>query len=99
MAKKLTRKETIATLQAIYPKFNKVAACMAAHPERYGVCLTRAAQEALGIAPKKKPENRSKTKRLSVRLEDKVYDRFMYMRKQSGFTTNQEYLEWIIGGL
>lgn len=96
MAKQRTQKETVAILQKTYPKFNKVAASMAAHPERYGICYTKEAKEALGIKPKKKSDIRKKPHRVSVRLDDETYNWLMENFKNSTFTTMQDYLEAVV---
>ena len=70
MAKARTQKETVAILQKTFPKFNKVAASMAAHPENYGLCFTKEAKKALG---KEKKENRKKSHQLTLRLDDEKY--------------------------
>ena len=70
MAKARTQKETVAILQKTFPKFNKVAASMAAHPENYGLCFTKKAKKALG---EKKKENRKKGHQLTVRVDEDTY--------------------------
>ena len=76
MAKKMTRKETIAILQETYPKFNKVAMSMVSHPDRYGVCLTKEAQQRLGITTAKKPK-RKMGHQITVRIDDNLYTALM----------------------
>ena len=94
MAKARTQKETVAILQKTYPKFNKVAASMVAHPERYGVCLTREAKKALGDAKPKQP-NRKKNHQLTLRLDDDKYAILMsYCEREK--RTPQKALEMLI---
>ena len=76
---------------------------MCNNPE-YGVCLNRDAVEALYEAypqlrprPARKPCQRKKTNRLSVRLGDDDYKRFCTAFEASGEKSVQDYLEKIIG--
>lgn len=91
MAKARTQKETVAILQKTYPKFNKVAASMAAHPEKYGVCLTREAKEALGIKPKK--ANRKKSCQLTLRVTPEMNKLIRLIMENEGVTM-QDLLEY-----
>ena len=97
MAKQRTQKETVAILQKTYPKFNKVAASMAAHPEKYGLCYTKEAKKALGEEnPKKKP-NRRKSRQMTVRVEPSLYGIIELICKEQGVTIQQmleQSLQW-----
>ena len=100
MGKQPTRKEIIATLTEKYPKFSKVTASMIAHPERYGVCLTKEAEAYLKKTypeKRKAPTKRAKSNRVAVRLDDWEYLRFRKAFEESGEKSVQNYLEKIIG--
>jgi len=89
VAKGRTQKETVAILQKTFPKFNKVAASMAAHPENYGLCFTREAKKVLG---EKKKENRKKSHQLTFRTTPELYAVFERICKTQG-ASKQKLLE------
>ena len=106
-ALKLTNNDIINTVQQKHPGFTKMQCCMVNNPERYGVQLTQDAErllvdkfghaEGLSIKQRKRsPVKRTKSRRLSVRLDDATYDRVKNKMQERGSESVQSFLEEIL---
>lgn len=106
-ALKLTNNDFISVIGSIYPGFTKIQCTMINKPAKYGVQLTKEAEEALidkygysdGLSVKKKTKRsvkRIKTNRLTVRLDNASYDRLKNKMQQRGSESVQSFLEEII---
>lgn len=106
-ALKLSNNDIIGAIQAEHPGFTKIQCAMINNPKRYGVQLTADAErlvadkfgyaDGLSVKPKKKREvKRTKTKRLSVRLDEASYDRVKNKMQQEGSESVQSFLEKIL---
>ena len=105
MTKPPTRAEIIEALKPTFPKISKAALSMASQ-EAYGVALSasarrtlqdiypdvKCAQNGLLVSLTRHPEKRSRSHRLSVRLNDEEYEKFQQKMSESGCNTVQEYL-------
>ena len=98
------KKEMIATLAEKYPNFSKITACMISHPERYGVGLTKEAQQYLYTAypelkppQKRKKPNRKKDRRIVFYVDDDEMTAVKTAAEGSGCKTMQEYLAKLMG--
>ena len=106
-ALKLSNNDIIAAVKKSCPGFTKIQCSMINNPVRYGMQLTKAAEEALvdnygyaeGLSIKKRKRGqvkRIKTNRLTVRLDDASYDRVKNKMQQRGSESVQSFLEEII---
>ena len=106
-ALKLSNNDIIAVVKKLCPGFTKIQCSMINNPARYGTQLTKAAEEALvdnygyaeGLSIKKRRKGRvkrTKTNRLTVRLDDASYDRVKNKMQQRGSESVQSFLEEII---
>ena len=85
-------RELVELMRTQFPKFSKIALCMVRNPE-YGVDFSAAAKKLLnGKQPRKKREAPGR-KRLTVRINDKLYDE---LKTIAGDGSYQELVEKII---
>lgn len=104
LVKTMKRTEIIEILKKKYPNFNKSTMSMISNPDKYGVCLTKEANDylmgacpELGKKPKaKKKPNRKNNRRLSVYVNDDVADLVQNAVYRHGYTTIQDYLALLI---
>ena len=71
---KLSNSDIIRIINYKYPRFCKYALFMCTNSKEFGVQLTPGAEEVLYTAVTKKKENRKKSKQLTVRVYDEVYN-------------------------
>ncbi|MGN0444205.1 MAG: hypothetical protein ACI4F5_06295 [Acutalibacteraceae bacterium] len=93
--------DIVAEVQKIYPKYDKMLQSKCEHGDEYGICLRRDAMEALvgkyaAESTVKVVENRKLKNRLYVRLSDEDYSNFKKAQAESGFTTVQNFLTFLI---
>ena len=102
----LTNNEVISVLQPHFPKFTKIQCSMLSHPDDYGVRLDAKAERILknhasgkGVQPKPSTQGkvkRTKSHRLSVRLDGQCYDMVRNKMREKGSESVQSYLENLI---
>ena len=100
-SKNLSAKEMVAEVRKIYPKYDKVLQSKCEHGDVTGIELRKDAMNALvsKFAPelqKKKKDFHRLTRRISVRLENDVYDRFVRRLAADGYATNQDCLTALV---
>ena len=93
--------DIVAEVQKIYPKYDKMLQSKCEHGDEYGICLRRDAMEALVGKYVAEPtvkvvENRTLKNRLCFRLSDEDYADFVKCQKDSGFTTAQAFLTFLV---
>ena len=109
MAKRPTNKEIVAYLKKDFPKFHKGILSMAQNPAYGCALSEDAARTLHEIYPdfecsqkpfsrvklevKKKPENRTKSHRLTLRLDDEAFKKFEAVRST---TSTQAFLEKVL---
>lgn len=71
---KLSNSDIIRVVSRKYPRFAKFPLYMVKNPRDYGVQLVPGAEDALRDIVSKKKENRKKSKQLTVRVYNEVYD-------------------------
>ena len=108
----ITTKEIVSVLKEKFPKFSKIAWCMAQNPA-YGVALSEDAARTLQeiypdykvaqkpsscVKPSKRRSvsNRKKAHRLTVRLDDEAYTKFEAALKKTSATSTQAFLEKVL---
>lgn len=103
--KNIQSRDMIAAMRDAYPKYGKPTQCMIDNPEKYGVCLTPAAEQLLsarfGQAVKSAPRtrrkpNRAKPNRLFVRLSDELYSEVKRLMGQTNCNSMQDFLETLL---
>lgn len=101
--------DIIRVLSPVYPHFSKVQTTMINNSDKYGVRLTKEAEQLLAeefgygvgleVKPKKKRSvKRAKSHHLSVRLDDQCYDMVREKMRQKGCTSVQSFLEEMLKG-
>jgi hypothetical protein len=104
---KASNNDIINIVSKAYPGFSKIQCSMINNPERYGVRLTKEAEQLLieefnsgkGLDTKAKrsdPVKRTKTNRMSVRLDKETYDAVASEMRRSGAKSTQEFLERVL---
>ena len=71
---KLSNSDIIRVISRKYPRFAKFPLYMVKNPKDYGVQLVPGAEDALYDVVSRKKPNRKKSKQLTVRVYDEVYD-------------------------
>ena len=103
----LSNNDIIGAVKSKYPGFSKIQCSMINNTEKYGVQLSREAEqlladkygyaEGLSIKPRKKSQvKRTKTKRISVRVDEATYDMVKNKVAQSGSESLQSFMEKIL---
>ena len=98
----ITRRDMINCLKQQFPKYEKMAQTVVCNPDDYGAQLIPEAEallvanfgmhEGLSYKPKKK-SNRRKANKLTVRLDDKMYQALEEYYMHSAFTSKQDLIE------
>lgn len=99
LAKGIDRKEMIATIRDVCPKYSKIQQSMIEAPDKYGLCLLPSLdtmlEERYGEgatatkAHKKAQPNRTKKNRFQVWLDDDTAAKLIAIRAKDGTTTQQ----------
>ena len=99
----ITRKDAIKSLSAKYPKFGKATMTMVCNPDDYGVALIPDAEKKLiddfgvhaGITLRRRraDANRKKKNRLTVRLDDSLFEQVSEVYRRSAFCSMQDMIE------
>ena len=103
----ITNNQLIEAIRGVCPGFSKIQCSMINNPKRYGVQLTKEAETALadkfghfaGLSIKKrKPSQvkRSKSHRLTVRLDEATWNRAKNKMQETGCTSVRSFLEAMI---
>ena len=99
----ISRKDAIDTLNNKYPRFGKPTMAMICNPADYGVELTREAEQKLvdafgwhaGLAYRRRRSeaNRKKKNKLTVRLDDSLFEQMMIAYHRTSFSSVQDFIE------
>lgn len=99
----VSRKQAIITLNNKYPKFGKATMTMICNPADYGVQLVPDAEKKLidefgyhaGLASRRRRAecNRKKKNKLTVRLDDGLYEQMMEAYRRTSFASLQDFIE------
>lgn len=99
----VTRKQAIATLNNKYPKFGKATMTMICNPDDYGVRLVSEAEAELinafgyhaGLAERRRrgEAQRRKKNKLTLRLDDSLYEQLQTVYRRTSFASMQDMLE------
>lgn len=103
-SKGLTNSQIVKAVSAAYPGYTKIQNTMVNNPDKYGVCLLPEAEklivEAYGEGDgiripgvKRRDCNRKKNNRLTVRLNDEMYNRVRDLMFRLRYDTVQDFLE------
>lgn len=99
----ISRKNAIAALNNKYPKFGKATMTMICNPDDYGVQLVPDAERklidefgwhaGLSVRKRKSDANRKKKNRLTLRLDDSLYEQLQTVYNRTAFASMQDFLE------
>lgn len=99
----VSRKQAITTLNNKYPKFGKATMTMICNPQDYGVQLVSEAERELidafgyhsGLAERRRrnDHNRKKKNKLTLRLDDSLYQQLQEVYHRTAFASMQDMLE------
>lgn len=102
-AANISRRQMINTIKQVFPKYEKPTETMVCNSADYGCQLTPEAEKLLisafgwheGLAAKKPKvkENRCKSNRLYVRLDDVLFDRVKALAERMQFVSMQDLIE------
>ena len=99
-----TSRELVEEIQKIYPKFDKTVLCKAKNPDAYGVEICDEALKHLWqtYAPeeyakrKRHSDGHKLTKRLSCRVDDETYEKFIKICREEQFLSTNECLSYLV---
>lgn len=101
VANNIPVKEMVSTVRELFPRYDKHLHSKCEHGETYGILLNPKAMDALRVkyAPAKKQTRHGKhklTKRISCRLPDDLYEKFLRYSREDGYNT-QDWLADMVG--
>jgi hypothetical protein len=107
VAKAIENSDMIRAVRAAYPKYSKMQQSLINNPEKNAVCLLPEAEQLLvkafgpgpGLSisrpdpPKKNHDNKTKPKRLCLRVSEQMFDGVQACMEKMCFATMQDFLE------